>query len=156
MTAMRRAYGAGPLHLLALLGCFALAGAAALHIADDPLRLRYLAWFVGAVVAHDLVLYPLYALLDRSLTAALPGRRAAAPSRSAGSVNYVRVPALLSGLLLLVFGPVILRHSQAAYGAASGLDSGVFLGRWLLISGALFLASALLYALRGRRSAATA
>jgi hypothetical protein len=145
---VRRRYGASPLHLLALLACFALAGAVALRVADDPLRLRYLAWFVGAVVAHDLLLFPLYALLDRSAGALVRRRRPAAP----GSVNYVRAPALLSGLLLLVFLPLVLQRSEPAYGVASGLDQDVYLGRWLALSGALFLGSALLYALRGRRT----
>lgn len=145
-----RAYGAGPLHLLALLACFALAGAAVQHVSHDPLRLRYAVWFVGAAVAHDLLLFPLYALLDRSAGSLLRRRRRVPPS---GSVNFVRVPALLSGLLLLVFAPVILRRSQGAYGVASGLDQHVFLGRWLAVTGVLFLASAVLYALRGRRPA---
>lgn len=146
---MRRLYGAGPLHLLALVGCFALAAAAASHVAPDPLRLRYLAWFVGAALVHDLLLFPLYALLDRSAGALV--RRHRAPDR--GSVNWVRVPALLSGLLLLVFAPVILRRSKDAFSLASGLDQDPYLGRWLAVTGALFLASAVLYALRGRRPA---
>lgn len=146
MKAFSRWYGAGPLQLLALLACFALAGAAALHVGQDPLRLRYAVWFVGAALAHDLVLFPLYALLDRSTGALLHRRRTSAP----GSVNYVRAPALLSGLLLLVFAPVIFRRSEGAYGAASGLDQQIFLGRWLLITGVLFLSSAVLYAVRGR------
>ena len=144
---MRRHYGAGPLHLLALLACFALAGAAAQHVSHDPLRLRYLVWFVGAALVHDLLLFPLYALLDRSAGALVHRRRA--PDR--GSVNWVRVPALLSGLLLLVFAPVVLQRSEGAYGIASGLDQDAYLGRWLAITGVLFLASAVLYALRGRR-----
>ncbi len=152
MRAFARWYGAGPLHLLALLACFALAGAAALQVGHDPLRLRYAAWFIGAAVAHDLVLFPLYALLDRSAGALLHRRRTAAP----GSVNYVRAPALLSGLLLLVFAPVIFRRSEGAYGVASGLDQHVYLGRWLLITGVLFLGSAVLYALRGRRASRAA
>lgn len=146
---MNRLYGAGPLHLLALLASLALAGAAASRIVDDPLRLRYAAWFLGAVVAHDLVLFPLYALLDRSAVLLL--RRTRAPD--AGSVNYLRAPALLSGLLLLVFAPVILQRSEPAFGAASGLTQDAYLGRWLLISGLLFLGSAVLYAARGRRRA---
>ena len=145
---MKRWYGAGPLHLLALLACFALAGAAAQHVSHDPLRLRYAVWFVGAALAHDLLLFPLYALLDRSFGSLLHRRRTAA----AGSVNYVRVPVALSGLLLLVFAPIIFRRSTGAYGIASGLDQDPYLGRWLAISGALFLASAVLYALRGRRA----
>jgi len=148
MRALRSTYGAGPLHLLALLGSFALAGAAALQVAPDPLRLRYLAWFVGAVVLHDLVLFPLYAVLDRSAGALVRRRRAAAP----GSVNFVRVPALLSGLLLLVFAPSVLRRSEPAYSAASGLTQEPYLLRWLLVSAVLFLGSAVLYAVRGRRA----
>jgi hypothetical protein len=146
---MASTYGAGPLHLLALLGSFALAGVAALHVSEDPLRLRYLAWFVGAALVHDLLLFPLYALLDRSAGALVRRRRQATP----GSVNWVRVPALLSGLLLLVFGPAVLQRGEAPFAAASGLDQDVFLGRWLAITAALFLGSALLYALRGRARA---
>ncbi len=150
MSALRRWYGAGPLHLLSLLGCFALAAAAALHVVDDPLRLTYLAWFVGAVVAHDLVLFPVYALLDRSLGALWHRRRRPVT----GAVNHVRVPALLSGLLLLVFAPVVLQRSEPAYRAATGLSQDPYLERWLLVTAALFLGSALVFAVRGRRSPA--
>ena len=146
---MRRAYGAHPMHLLSLLACFALAGYAMLQASRDPLSWRMAIWFLGALVLHDLVLFPLYALVDRSLSAALPRRRRL-PSK--GGVNYVRVPTLISGLLLLVFWPVIFRHSEGAYGAASGLDQSPYLGRWLLITGVLFGASALLYAVTSRRT----
>ena len=139
---MRARYGAGPLHLVLLLASFALAGAAALQVAPDPLRLRYLAWFLGAVLLHDLVLFPLYALLDRSATAAV-GR---------GAVNHLRVPALLSGLLLLLFAPAILQRGEPAFSTASGLDYDGYLGRWLAITGVLFAGSALLYVLRRRRA----
>ena len=139
---MRSRYGAGPLHLVLLLASFALAGAAALEIAPDPLRLRYLAWFVGAIVLHDLVLVPLYTLLDRGATAAV-GRDA---------INFLRVPALLSGLLLLLFAPVVLQRSEPAFATASGLTQDAYLGRWLAITGALFAASAVLYAVRRRRA----
>ena len=139
---MRARYGAGPLHLALLLASFALAGAAALQVAPDPLRLRYLAWFLGAVLLHDLVLFPLYALLDRSATAAV-GR---------GAVNHLRVPALLSGLLLLLFAPAILRRGEPAFATASGLTYDGYLGRWLAITGVLFAGSALLYVLRRRRA----
>ena len=138
---MRRAYGAHSLQLLSLLACFALAGYAVLQAADGPLPLRMAGWFLGALVAHDLVLFPLYALADRSLSAVLPG----------GNVNYVRVPALLSGLLLLLFFPLILRKSEGAYGAASGLDQSPYLAHWLLITGLLFAASGLVLAVRTRR-----
>jgi len=34
-----------------------------------------LVWFLGAVVLHDLVLFPLYALADRAHTAGVHGLR---------------------------------------------------------------------------------
>lgn len=140
MRTFRTAYGASPLHLLALLGCLALSGAVVLRVLDGPAWVRIGAWFLGAVIAHDLVLYPLYALADRTLVRVAPG-----------SVNWVRVPALLSGLLLLMFWPVITRHSEPAYRTASGLDQDVYLARYLLVVAALFGGSALLYVLRRRR-----
>jgi len=149
----RRTYGANPLHLLSLLACFGLAGYAALQASRGPLPLRMAVWFIGAVIAHDLVLFPLYALADRSLTRLLPHRRAVP---AGGGVNYVRVPALLSGLLL-VFFPLILRRSEPAYGAASGLNEAPYLARWLLLSGAGFAVSVVLFAVRaGRRRSAGA
>jgi hypothetical protein len=148
---MRRAYGAHPLHLLSLLGCFALAGYAVLQASHGPLPVRMGIWFFGALVAHDLVLFPLYALADRSLGALLPRRRGRRLAL-AGSINYVRVPALLSGLLLLMFFPLILRRSEDAYGRASGLDASPYLGRWLLITGIAFAVSAVVFALRAGRA----
>jgi hypothetical protein len=137
----RRSYGAHPLHLLSLLACFALAGWAVLQASHGPLPLRMLVWFVAALLGPDLVLFPLYALLDKSLS-----------TITGSAVNYVRVPALLSGLLLLLFFPVILRHSERTYGAASGLDESPFLARWLLLTGLAFLVSGVLYAIRATRS----
>ena len=144
---MRSRYGAGPLHLVLVLASFALAGAAALKIAPDPLRRRYLAWFLGAVLLHDLVLVPAYTLLDRGATAAVGHRSAVG-----GAVNHLRVPTLLSGLLLLLFAPVILQRSEPAFGNASGLTQDAYLGRWLALTGVLFLASAVLYVVRRRRA----
>jgi hypothetical protein len=147
----RRFYGTHPLHLLALLACFGLTGYAALQASRGPLPGRMLLWFVGAVIAHDLLLYPLYALADWSVAAVLHGRRAASSIEGPAVINYVRVPALVSGLLLLMFWPLITRHAEPSYRVASGLGTSVFLGRWLLLSGTAFLLSAVAYALRVRR-----
>lgn len=146
----RRSYGAHPLHLLSLLGCFALAGWAVLQAAHGPLPLRMAGWFVGALIGHDLVVFPLYALADRSLSATL--RRRAPSLPPAGSVNYLRVPTMLSGLLLLIFFPLILRKNEGPYRAAAGLDSSVYLGRWLLITAVAFAVSAAIFVVRARRS----
>ena len=145
---LRARYGAGPLHLLATLASFALAGAAIVRWFDSGSDVvKILAWFAAAIVVHDLVLLPLYSLLDRvALGAPPPPDRA--PDRTPAR-GYVRVPALLSALLLVVFLPAILRLGGGTYHAASGLNQDVYLGRWLAASGALFAASGVAFVLRG-------
>jgi hypothetical protein len=141
-----RWYGASPLHLLALLTCFALAGyAAAQLVPSRPVGVAV--WFAGAVVGHDLLLLPLYALADRSVLAAARHR---APSLPAVPwINYPRVPAGLSALLLLVWFPLIFRLSSR-YQVSTTLSPDPFLWHWLAVTGALFLVSAIAYALRLR------
>ncbi|MDP9072126.1 MAG: hypothetical protein M3N68_12775 [Actinomycetota bacterium] len=99
-------------------------------------------WFAGAIVGHDLVLYPLYALLDGA--ASRLGRRGPRPS----AVNFVRVPTVLSGLVLLVAFPLVLGLNRRTYEEASGRSVQPYLGRWLLFTGLVFLASTLLYVWR--------
>jgi hypothetical protein len=53
------------------------------------------------------------------------------------------VPAALSGLLLLVWFPLISGR-VASYESATGLSADGFLARWLLITAVLFGGSALL------------
>ncbi|WBP84850.1 hypothetical protein [Kitasatospora cathayae] len=146
-----RWYGAGPLHLLVLLASFALTGYAVERlVAVRPLAVAV--WFVGAAVAHDLVLLPLYSLADLSARSVLRHRPGPAPT--VGWINYLRVPALLSGLLLLVWFPLILDLS-VPYPGATGLSEEVYLGRWLAITGVLFGAAAVGLALKLRRGRRT-
>src|SRR5215472_3250438 len=116
MRRLLRWYGANPLHLLALLGCFALAGyAAARLVPSRPLGIA--AWFLGAVVGHDLLLVPLYTLADRSAAAVVRHRAARLPALP--WINYLRVPAALSGLLSLAALALrirALRHPPAPPG----------------------------------------
>ncbi len=147
MTRFVRAYGARPLHLLALLASFGLTGYVALRVVQAPHWLAIAAWFVGAAVAHDLVLYPLYALADQL---AQRFARSFAPL-PVPWLNYVRIPALLSGLLLLLWFPLITGLAEPGYRAASGLSTAPFLGRWLLVAGVAFAISAVSYALRLRQ-----
>lgn len=142
MRVPRRWYGEGPLHLLLMVSSFALAGYAGVRLLDGD-TLMILLWFVGAVLVHDLVLLPLYSAADRALRLPRVGR--------AGPVNFVRVPLLLSGLLLLMWFPLITRQAER-YEPASGLSPDGFLGHWLLITAALFAASALLLVVRSVRS----
>ncbi|MFJ1597299.1 hypothetical protein [Streptomyces sp. NPDC088261] len=149
---VRRVYGESPLQLIVLLTSFVICCYAGVLLLGRDDWGGILIWFVGAAVLHDLVLVPLYALLDRGVRSALRRR----PSLPRTAVNYVRVPAAVSLLLLLVYWPLVTRASPS-YEPATGLDIGVFLGRWLLITAALFVASALWLGWRtwyGRRARA--
>ena len=147
-AAFARWYGAGPLHLLALLASLALTGYAVQRlVTEQPLKVAV--WFIGAAVAHDLILLPLYSIADLSARSVLSRRPEPVPA--VPWINHLRVPAFLSGLLLLVWFPLILRLS-APYEGATGLSIDVYLGRWLAITGVLFAASAVALAVRLRRA----
>ena len=207
----RNLYGAGPLHLLALIASFALAGAGVVGWYQRPLDLhQVLEYFFAALIGHDLVLVPLYSLLDRiafsrarskdaagdaaaraaggaaggsggaavdaaggsagavvdaderSAEAAVrttgrPATRKASPPRRhepvspVSAVAYVRVPAILSGLLLIVFFPDILSLGPT-YTAASGLGRSIYLSHWLAATGVMFALSGIAYAFAVRRA----
>jgi hypothetical protein len=142
----RRHYGAGPLHLLSLIACAAIAGYAVNRLFVSGPVTKIAIWFGGAVLAHDLVLWPLYALIDR--TAVRVSRRDPSRLPRVPWINYVRVPVVLAAVLLLVSFPLVLRLSNRNYHAATGLSQSPFLGRWLLVTGVIFGVSAVLYALR--------
>ncbi|GAA1863041.1 hypothetical protein GCM10009836_49250 [Pseudonocardia ailaonensis] len=134
-----------------VLGCVALGGYAATILLRDPTLHSsipwMLAWFAGALLLHDLVLFPLYAAADRAL-ALLPATRVPL-------VNHVRLPLLGAGLTLLVYLPGIIRQGEPVVLGASGLDQGPFLARWLWLVLAMTAVSALVWAVRvTRRSAA--
>lgn len=143
MTLLRRGYGTTPLHLLAHVAAFALAAYALLQIVDARRADNIVLWLVGAVILHDFVLLPLYSGLDRAARRVAPGR----------AINFLRVPAGLSALLLLVYFPLIFGRSERTYETLSGLSPSGYLGRWLLVTGLLFAASALWFVARGARRA---
>ena len=152
MRRQLRWYGASPLHLLALLACFGLAGYAATRlVSSHPVAVAV--WFLGAVIGHDLLLMPLYSLADRSVMAAFRHRAPELPALA--WINYIRVPAALSGLLLLVWFPLILRL-PAPYSSSTGLSADPYVWHWLAVTGTLFLLSAVAFALRLRRQSRTA
>ncbi len=144
-------YGSHPLHLLTMLAGFALLGY--LLATFGPATLwnsgtwwqSIAVWLAAAVVAHDLLLFPLYALADRAVFAR-PGRGAGQPDISAR--NHIRIPALGAGLTLLIFLPGIVEQGAPTYRAATGQTQEPFLGRWLLLTAAMFAASALVYGVR--------
>ncbi|WP_371792863.1 hypothetical protein OG285_31455 [Streptomyces sp. NBC_01471] len=148
MRRFERWYGAGPLQLVVLLVSFAVAGYAGMRLLAGD-RLGIVVWFAGAALVQDLVLIPLYSLADRALRA-LPG------VVRGEWINTLRVPAALSGLLLLVWFPLILGPPER-YGRATALPGGVFLIRWLFITATLFTCAFLWRATRSlRRSSVTA
>ncbi|WP_033825285.1 hypothetical protein [Kitasatospora sp. MBT63] len=150
-------YGASPLHLLLVLCSFALALYAGIRLLKGDL-LGVAIWFVGAALLHDLVLLPLYTLTDRAAQALTGGRPGGADDNRAHRVppvNYLRVPAFLSLLLLAVWYPLILRRVPG-YRPATALDPDRFLGHWLLLTAGFFALSAaclLAATARGRRKA---
>jgi len=165
-----RLYGERLFHLIVVLAALAL-GAYAISVLGVQNLLNpsvwwqsIAVWFAVAVIGHDLILFPLYALADRLL----PRRRRARddgdraplrPPRHVPVTNYLRMPTLAGGLLLLMFLPGIIEQGAPSYQAATGLTQAPYLSRWLLLTAAFYLASALCYAvktlLRQRRSADT-
>jgi hypothetical protein len=144
---VRRLYGTTPLHLLAHGLLFAVFGWVVLMLLDARESFNILTWFVLAIVLHDLVLLPFYSALDRV------GRRAARGS----AVNYVRVPALLSGLLFLLFFPPILGRNDGSFARVAGEEPSGYLERWLIVTAILFaggLALSVLSLTKGRREQA--
>jgi hypothetical protein len=144
----RQGYGAGPLHLLAVLAAFAVAGYAlgrALELTSNPDRI--VLWLGGSIVAHDLILFPLYAVAGALVATAFLRGDPRSRLRVA-ALNHVRVPALLSGLLLLVWFPLVAGPRDRGFTRITGLSKDVYLERWLLLSAALFAASAVLFAVR--------
>jgi hypothetical protein len=152
----KRLYGGHPLHLLTLLASFALVGYVISVMGVNHLwnaRVWWqsiLVWFIAAIVLHDLVLFPCYALADRSLGAGWRAVTGRLPERtpSVSPINYLRIPGMASALLLLMFLPGIIRQGRGTYHSATGLTQAPFLDRWILITAALFGVSALAYGIR--------
>lgn len=136
-------YGGSPIHLLAHLILLPLALWALLGMLDLQPLTNVVLWLLGAIVLHDFVLLPFYSALDRTARVATARPRVSA-------VNYLRVPAAISALLLVVYWGVISGRGEGAYTRVSGLEYEGYLGRWLLVSAALFAVSTVLYLLRLR------
>ena len=152
MTGFRRLYGSHPLHLIGHLVMFFVAGWAINQILGGGNAINWLAWFIGAALLHDLVLLPVYSLVDRGLERGTHRRSLRAahadrePSRS--PVNYIRVPAAIAGILLLVYFPVILGYSSTNFRNDTGHALTGSARNWLLVSAGLFICSGLVYLVR--------
>lgn len=147
MSALRRHYGEGPLHLIAVIASLAIVGYAFLEIVQRPAPASFAVFFAGAIVVHDLIAFPIYSALDR-----IAGRAVSRVPAGRDAVNYLRVPAVLSGFAFVVWFPLILALDPARYEAAAGRAPVDYLGRWLALTGVLFLGSGIVYAIRRRRA----
>jgi hypothetical protein len=153
-SAFARIYGSHPLHLLTMIAGFALLGYVIAVV--KPVTLwnpqvwwqSIIVWFAAAIIAHDLVLFPVYACIDRLLSRSRVRPPAARAETGVPVLNYLRVPALGAGLTLLVFLPGIVQQGAGTYQAATGQTQDPFLGRWLLLTAAMFAVSAGIYAVR--------
>jgi hypothetical protein len=154
VSLFRKAYGASPLHLLAVVASFAIAGYGFFMIFKSPAPESTLIYFGFAVIAHDMIAFPLYSGLNfiaGGTTKAVEPESVAASGVPA--INYLRVPFLVSAISLVMFFPLVFGLSADRYEANTGLDPGVFLGRWLGICAVVFTVSAILYAVKLRRYA---
>ncbi len=146
MSRFRSRYGDQPLHLIAVVITFAIAGYALTRIVASPEPISFALYFAGAIVAHDLVAFPLYSALHR-----LAGHAGSRVRLGRATINYVRVPAILSAFGFVVWFPLILRLDTQRYLADTGNEPPSYLGRWLALTAALFLVSGIAYTIRLRR-----
>jgi hypothetical protein len=166
-----RLYGDSLFHLIVVVAALALGGymvsvLGVRNLFNPTVWWQSIAvWFAVAVIGHDLILFPLYTLADRLL----PRPRGPRTGRDGGSrrrsgriplTNYLRMPTLAAGLLLVLFLPGIIEQGAPTYQAATGLTQAPYLSRWLLLTATFYLASAIWYAVKTllsqRRSANSA
>lgn len=161
-ASFRSLYGGHPAHLLLLIATIALAGFAVSRWLAAPTPVRLLVWFAAAVIAHDLIAFPIYTGLDRLFVRVVAG---ADPGPVLGkwrraAINHVRIPVFLSLLLFLMWYPLILKRSDGAYFAASGHHQDPYLSNWLLAVAIIFGGSLLIFigrlALAGGRARSAA
>ncbi len=124
--------------MLAHLTLLPLCAWALLEMLDGSAAQRIALWLIACVIVHDLIVLPLYSGADRAL------RRAVGDA----TINYLRVPAGLSLLMLVVFWGTIAEAGERAYRATSGETFDGYATRWLLLTAALFAGSAAVYLLR--------
>ncbi len=135
-----------------MIASLAIAGYAFLQIVDRPNALNTMLWFGGAIVAHDLLAFPIYSAFGVLAGRATGASGAARPPSRVAALNHVRVPLLLSAFAFVAWFPLILGLSEEKYTEKTGLTESVFLGRWLLLTAALTVGSGMIYAIRLRRS----
>jgi hypothetical protein len=148
MRWLRNHYGAGPIHLVGLVACFAVAAYALAKVLGESGWKEILLWFAICIVIHDLIAWPVYGVADRMALRLQDRTRSSGHIPRVPWINHVRVPVVISALLLVMFFPLILRLSNPYYEDATGYSESVYVFNWLAVSGALFIGSAVAYAIR--------
>jgi hypothetical protein len=153
-----RLYGDRLFHLLLVAGALALTAYTVSvlgveHLFNPSVWWQSIAvWFAAAVIGHDVLLFPLYTLADRLLLVASRrqhrGRTSRRAVRRPPMINYLRLPTMAAALTLALFLPGIIQQGSSTYQAATGLTQAPYLSRWLLLTAACYLTSALCYALK--------
>lgn len=153
----RTAYGASPLHLLAVIASFLIATYAFFRIFAAPGPISTMTFFIAAIFFHDAIAFPLYSGLNWIANRSV-GDRANywMAERRVQPLNYIRIPIVLSVFLFMLYFPLILGLSASRYEKSTGIDPDIFLGRWLGICAALFTISAIAYAIQVRRKSRAA
>jgi hypothetical protein len=153
LSLVKRLYGENLLHLIVLVGALALVAytisvLGVQNLFNPKVWWQSIAvWFAVAVIGHDLILFPLYALAERLLPRGRRDAKSANPHR-VPVTNYVRMPTLATGLTFALFLPGIIQQGAFTYHAATGLTQEPFLARWLLLVAAFYLASAVCYVVK--------
>ena len=144
------------MHLIVMTFCIAL-GLAVIYVAgpatfwnSNTWWQSIAVWFIGAALLHDLVLFPLYAVVDRALRAGFHVVRKKTGKRNAlvPVLNYVRIPAMATALTFVFFFPGIIRQGAEDYERATGLTQEPFAMRWFLFVIAIFALSFVIFAVR--------
>ncbi len=147
----RYEYGAGPLHLIAVIATLALTAYAILRILGGSSAAEIILWLFVAIIAHDFIALPLYSLFNRiaeiGVTESMRPR-----ARALLVLNHVRIPAAFSLLLLLISFPNVFRLQESYYTLTTGLDLDRFLANWLLLTAGMFVISGLILAVQLRRA----
>jgi len=146
MTTLRRRYGASAFHLAGHVAALAIIAYALSQVLDPRLSrpANLVAWLVGGAILHDLVLLPGYTMADRTARRLLGGRG----RLNTTALNHLRFPAVVSGVLFLVYFPLILVRADGNYARTTGRHVEGYALRWALITAGLFALSGVVYAIR--------
>lgn len=146
-------YGRSPIHLLGVIFCYSLVTYAAIKLFSTVSLWIALA-FPAGIALHDFLLFPMYRKANHALSK-YQLKRERQGKTTVLWINHVRVPVVISFLLLLCYFPIILRlaNERPLY---TGLSQDTYLYRWLLVTVALAAGSALAFYFRKRKLTASA